>query len=139
MKTVDFYFGYLSSYAYLASLAIPELCERHGAQARFRPVLLAGLLNHWGQLGPAEIAPKGLFAFRACLRHARLRAIPFRAPKYHPFNPLKALRATIATDSDEARMRAAQALYALGWAEGGDVGDPTEPSEDFRNTPALTA
>lgn len=29
MRALDFYFDYLSPYAYLASLEIPALCERH--------------------------------------------------------------------------------------------------------------
>lgn len=126
VKTIDFYFDYLSPFAYLASLAIPSVCERHRAELRLRPVLFAGLLNHWGQRGPAEIPPKALYAFRACLRHASQHGIPFRSPKYHPFNPLTALRATIATETAVDRLRAMNALYELGWARSGDPGDPVE-------------
>ena len=32
MATVEFYFDYLSPYAYLASLEIGPLCRRHGAE-----------------------------------------------------------------------------------------------------------
>lgn len=126
MKTVDFYFDYLSPYAYLASLAAPEVCSRNAARLRFRPVLFAGLLDHWGQRGPAEIAPKGIFAFLSCLRYARLRDIPIRMPKYHPYRPLTALRATLAADSDEDRPKAVRALFELGWVRGGDLGDAVE-------------
>lgn len=126
MKAIDFYFDYLSPFAYLGSLAIPPVCERHGAELRLRPVLFAGLLNHWGQRGPAEIPPKALHAFRACLRHARKHGIPFHAPRYHPFNPLTALRVTIAADTATDRLRAMKALYELAWARGGDPGDPSE-------------
>jgi 2-hydroxychromene-2-carboxylate isomerase len=126
MPDVDFYFDYLSPFAYLASRAVPIVCERNGASLRFRPILFAGLLNHWGQLGPAEIPPKALYAFRACLRYATLHSIPFRTPKYHPFNPLTALRATLAAESEDERRRATAALYELGWARGGDLGDPAE-------------
>jgi 2-hydroxychromene-2-carboxylate isomerase len=124
MKTVDFYFDYLSPFAYLASMTLPAVCERRGAELRLRPILFAGLLNHWGQRGPAEIPPKALYAFRTCLRHARQHGIPFRAPMFHPFNPLTALRATLAVDSPPDQVRAMDALYELGWARGGDLGDP---------------
>lgn len=120
MQTVDFYFDYLSPFAYLAALRVPALCARSGATVVFRPVLFAGLLNRWGQLGPAEIAPKAVHAFRSCLRHARRHGIPFRSPEYHPFNPLTALRATLAAGDRE---RAALALFDFGWAQGGDLGD----------------
>lgn len=126
MKTVDFYFDYLSPYAYLASLAAPDICARNGAHLRFRPVLFAGLLDHWGQRGPAEILPKGMFAFLSCLRYARLRGIPLRMPRYHPFKPLTALRATLAAGSDDDRPKAVRALFELGWVRGGDLGDASE-------------
>ncbi len=72
-RELDFYFDYLSPYAFLASLQIGELCERHDVQLRLRPVLFGGLLNHWGQLGPAEIAPKAQHVFKECLRYALLK------------------------------------------------------------------
>lgn len=126
MRTVDFYFDYLSPFAYLASVAAPEICVRHGVRLRFRPVLFAGLLDHWGQRGPAEIPPKAVYAFRATLRYAKHHGIPFRAPMYHPFKPLTALRATLAADSEEDRPRAVRALFELGWVRGRDLGDPSE-------------
>ena len=58
-RTIDFYFDYLSPYAYLAWLCLPEVTESRDVEIVPRPVLFAGLLNHWGQLGPAEIPPKG--------------------------------------------------------------------------------
>jgi 2-hydroxychromene-2-carboxylate isomerase len=125
-RTVDFYFDYLSPFAYLASLEAPELCARRGANLRFRPVLFAGLLDHFGQRGPAEIPPKAIHAFLATLRYARSRDIPLRSPRFHPFKPLLALRATLAVDTDEERARAVRALFAHGWAEGGDLGDAAE-------------
>lgn len=89
-------------------------------------MLFAGLLDHWGQLGPAEIPPKGLHAFRACLRYARLHGIPLRAPRFHPFKPLVALRATLALEDEAERGRAALALFDLGWGRGGDLGSNAE-------------
>jgi 2-hydroxychromene-2-carboxylate isomerase len=128
MAVVDLYFDYLSPFAYLATILGPDAVARHGATVHFRPVLFAALLNHWGQKGPAEIPPKAIHAFRTCLRAARLRNIPFRSPMYHPFNPLTALRATLACETDDERARAVHALFALGWAQGGDVADPASIS-----------
>lgn len=126
MKTVDFYFDYLSPFAYLASITAPEACGRQGAQVHFRPILFAGLLDHWGQRGPAEIPPKGLHSFRSCFRYAVARGIPLRSPRYHPFRPLLALRSTLAVEDTVARARAVRALFDLGWARGGDLGDAGE-------------
>lgn len=126
MKSLDFYFDYLSPYAYLAALEIPSLCERHDVELRMRPVLFAGLLGHWGQRGPAEIPPKGAHAFRECLRYALLRDIPLRSPRQHPFRPLTALRVSLAQVSGADQLRVIRALFEHGWARGGDLGDDGE-------------
>lgn len=125
-KPVDFYFDYLSPYAYLASLEIESLCERHGVALRWRPVLFAGLLNHWGQRGPAELPPKGFHALKDTLRYARKRGIPLRSPRHHPFNPLLALRTAQAEVSGADQGRIIQALFQMGWAHGGDLGSADE-------------
>jgi 2-hydroxychromene-2-carboxylate isomerase len=126
MKIVDFYFDYLSPFAYLASLQISGVCMRANASVSFRPILLPALLDHWGQRGPAEIPPKAVHTYKECLRYALTHGIAFRAPQMHPFNPLLSLRVTSAAESDAARERVAHALYALGWARGADLGSASE-------------
>lgn len=126
MKTVDFYYDYLSPFAYLASLRVREVCSAANAAVVFRPVLFPALLNHWGQRGPAEIPPKAAHTFKECLRYALPRNLPFRAPKLHPFNPLLALRVNWAAASEDERERVAGVLYALGWAQGGDLSSRDE-------------
>jgi 2-hydroxychromene-2-carboxylate isomerase len=61
--------------------------------------LFAGLLNHWGQKGPAEIPPKRVWTFRYCTWWAAQQGIALRAPAVHPFNPLPYLRLAIAAGS----------------------------------------
>jgi len=123
---VDFYFDYLSPYAYLASREIPALCERKGVELHLKPVLFAGLLNHWGQRGPAEIPPKATHTAKECMRHALLREIPFRPPRHHPFNPLTALRASLAEVAGDEQLHVMRAIYDMGWGGGGDLGNPEE-------------
>jgi len=123
---VDFYFDYLSPYAYLASRELPSLCTRRGVELRLRPVLFAGLLNHWGQRGPAEIPPKAVHTIKECMRYALLREIPCRPPRHHPFNPLTALRASLAEVAGDQQLRIMRAIYDMGWGAGGDLGDAAE-------------
>ncbi len=125
-RQVDFYFDYLSPYAYLASLEIGALCERNGVGLRWRPVLFAGLLDHWGQRGPAELPPKGLHAFKDTLRYALKRGIRLRSPRHHPFNPLVALRVAQAEVSGDAQPQVIRTLFEHGWARGGDLGSADE-------------
>jgi len=94
MKTADWYFDFISPYAYLQAARLDELAKH--ANIRARPVLFAGLLNHHGQLGPAEIAPKRKFVFRQSLWTAKHQGIPMKLPPAHPFKPLPPLRLAIA-------------------------------------------
>ena len=48
------------------------------------PVLFAGLLNHFGQLGPAEIKFKRQHTFRQCLFITDQKGIKFKLPAHHP-------------------------------------------------------
>ena len=123
-RIIDFYFDYLSPYAYLAWLCLPEVTDPRDVEIVPRPVLFAGLLNHWGQLGPAEIPPKGGHVGRETGRFAALRGIPLRMPRYHPFRPLVALRVSLAVVSHDRQKQAITALFKAGWAEGIDLGDP---------------
>lgn len=125
MRSIAFHFDYLSPFAYLASCEVDALGARHGVSIAYRPVLFPALLDHWGQRGPAEIAPKALHVFKDCLRQAQLRGIPFRSPRLHPFRSLTALRLTLAVP-DGDRARAVHALFEHGWAHGGDLADEKE-------------
>jgi 2-hydroxychromene-2-carboxylate isomerase len=119
-RTVDFYFDYLSPFAYFASRQLPEICESRGVSLRWRPVLFAGLLDHWGQRGPAEIPPKAINTFKLCARYAAQHEIPYRSPRFHPFRPLDALRMSLRVVAGDHQPQVVAALFGLGWGGGGD-------------------
>lgn len=119
MRTVDWYIDFISPFAFLQA----EMLARAplAATLRCKPVLFAGLLEHWGQLGPAEIAPKRRFTFRYCLWRARQLGIPMRMPPAHPFNPLPLLRLAIALDGD---FTACLAIGRFVFQDGKSADDP---------------
>ena len=116
---VQWYFDFISPFAYLQSERLDEL--PHGTQIEFKPVLFAALLNHWGQKGPAEIPSKRRFTYREVLWIARRDSIDFRMPPAHPFNPLSALRLAIALGSDSDVVHT---IFRFIWAEGNRPDDP---------------
>lgn len=126
MKRVEVYFDYISGYAYFAWLRLRRLCREREVELVAHPVLFAGLLNHWGQLGPAEIPAKRAFVYADGLRQAALEGVDFACPKYHPFNPLPALRASLREVAGERQLEVIDALWDAGWGRGGDYGDPAE-------------
>lgn len=122
-----FYFDYISPFAYLASTRIEVIGARLGRRVEARPVLLAGLLNHFGQRGPAEIEPKRRWAFRRALLRADQLSVRLRPPPHHPFNPLLALRVTEAAPEAQ-RWSVIRALFEAAWANGSGV----EQESDIR-------
>jgi 2-hydroxychromene-2-carboxylate isomerase len=109
----DWYFDFVSPFAYLQSERLASLAPR--VSVRYKPVLFAGLLGASGQKGPAEIAAKRTFTYRFCVWQARRLGIPFKFPPEHQFNPLPLLRLAIACDSSPA---AIHRIFRFVWADG---------------------
>jgi 2-hydroxychromene-2-carboxylate isomerase len=126
MRTIRFHFDYLSPYAYLAWKRLPALAARHDCAIEPVPTLLAALLAHGGQKGPAEIPAKRLWVMKDTLRTARSLGLPLSPPPSHPFNPLLALRVTAAVDDLGERARLVDALYDHTWG-GAGLGVDNEP------------
>ena len=110
------YFDFVSPYSYLQFEAYPELMQT----AELRPVLFAGLLNHWGGKGPAEIPAKRLQTYRYTYWQAGQHGITMTYPPAHPFNPIHALRLAIALD---CRYEAIKTIFEFIWKEGRSVND----------------
>ena len=119
MRQADWFFDVISPYAYLQFHQMHRLPD--DVQVRFRPVLFAGLLNHWGQLGPAEIEAKKRHTFLLTRWRAAKLGLPFTAPPRHPFNPLTLLRLAIALGSDKG---AIGVIFDHIRADGQDGQDP---------------
>ena len=118
MKTADWYFDFISPFAYLVSENLHRLPD--GIDLRPRPILFAGLLEHWHTRGPAEMEPMRRFTFRHVSWIAERDGIPLRLPPAHPFNPLRLLRLCVALDQ---RLDVAQRLFRFVWTEGRSADD----------------
>jgi 2-hydroxychromene-2-carboxylate isomerase len=116
---VHWIYDVVSPFAYLA---LPRLAQfPAGVTLNAVPVLLAGLLDHFGQRGPAEIPSKRRFTYRFTLWRARRLQLPMRFPPAHPFNPLAALRLIIASGRGLA---GAQIVLNAVFRDGLDVANP---------------
>jgi 2-hydroxychromene-2-carboxylate isomerase len=117
MAAIDWYFDFVSPYSYIALHRLKELPGTVGC----KPVLFAGLLNHFGQKGPAEIPVKRQWTYRWCTWWAGELGIPFRFPAAHPFNPLQHLRLALACES---AADAIERIFLSLWTSGADPSDP---------------
>lgn len=127
MKRLQFWFDPVSPYAYLAFERLPEALVGQSYVVDYRPVLFAGLLDHWGQKGPAEMEPKRAWTFRQVEWLARRHGLPLHTPLQHPFNPIALLRLVLATApaGGTPNRRAVETVLRHVWCgAGADAGDP---------------
>jgi 2-hydroxychromene-2-carboxylate isomerase len=127
MQRVIFDFDVISPYSYLAFERLPQVLEGVSHWVEYRPLLFAGLLKHWGQKAPVDIAPRREFLFRQCAWIAHREGFAFAPPQPHPFNPLALLRLIVASvpAGQQPNRRVVELAFRHVWAREGD--DPNEP------------
>ncbi|MBS7808278.1 2-hydroxychromene-2-carboxylate isomerase [Variovorax sp. PCZ-1] len=124
MKHITFHFDVISPYAYLAFEQLPKALEGISHSVTYKPVLFGAILQHFGQLGPAEIAPKRTWTYRQINWLAKQQSTPLQMPSSHPFNPLGLLRLALACGNAGACNRyVTEVLFRHVWQGGLDAGD----------------
>jgi 2-hydroxychromene-2-carboxylate isomerase len=118
-RTIAWVFDIISPFAYLSLKQLPQLPA--DVDVELVPVLLAGLLSHHGQLGPAEMPSKRRFTYRFAVWRGRRMGIDLHMPPAHPFNPLAALRLIIAAGGHR---EAIGVVFEAVFRNGLDVADP---------------
>lgn len=102
----SFYYDAVSPYAYLAFERLHSDAHKgvlDKAEVSFKPVVLGALLQHFGQLGPAEVAGKRQHTYRqASFVAERVVKVPMSFPALHPFNSLALQRLAVACSTDAA-------------------------------------
>ena len=130
MKQITFYLDVISPYAYLAFEALPDALQGQSYAMIYKPVLFAGMLKHYGQLGPAEIVPKRIWTYQQVLWLGRQLKIPLDLPSHHPFNPLTLLRLACACSGDATapdgmpNRWVCETIFRHVWQGGLDAEDP---------------
>jgi len=119
MRKAIWYFDFISPFAYICLHRLKELPA--DLQIEYCPILFAGVLNHWGQKGPAELPTKRRYTYRWSHWWANSLGLPLRFPAAHPFNPLHHLRLAIACGT---RPEAIRKIFDAVWTTGADATDP---------------
>tara|TARA_R110000782_G_scaffold65058_5_gene132471 strand:+ start:260 stop:901 length:642 start_codon:yes stop_codon:yes gene_type:complete len=117
-NTIIWYFDFISPFAYLQQVRFREFSDDVTIQSR--PILFAGLLNHWQHKGPAEIPAKRLFTYQHVAWLAKRQGVQLRMPPAHPFNPLRPLRLAIAMEND---MGVIAKIFKYIWHDGLSIDD----------------
>lgn len=124
MKHICFYLDFVSPYAYLAFEELPQALMGLSYSVTYKPLLLAALLKHHGQLGPAEVPAKRDWTYRHVQWLAQTQGRKLDMPAVHPFNPLGLLRLAMATDAKGHPNRyVCETLFKHVWVDGADAAD----------------
>jgi len=125
MKQIDFYLDFISPYAYLAFEQLPVALMGLSYSVTYKPVLFGAMLQHHGQLGPAEIKPKRDWTYRHVAWLAQRHGIELQLPAAHPFNPLALLRLAVASNAQGTPNRfVTETILHHVWHGGADAADP---------------
>jgi 2-hydroxychromene-2-carboxylate isomerase len=121
---ISWVFDLISPYAYLGFAQLSQLPP--GIEVELVPALFGVVLNHHGQVGPAEIDSKRRFTYRFVIWRARQMGVPFKMPPTHPFNCLNAMRLVVAAGCDRKTVATA---FDFVFGQGRDVADPAVLAE----------
>jgi 2-hydroxychromene-2-carboxylate isomerase len=97
IKEIDFYFDFISPYAYLAYKKIQLLPK--DIKVNYKPILLGGLHNLEGITAPAFIKPKLKHMINDCLLISEKNNFDFKWNSKFPINSLNVMRGYFSVNS----------------------------------------
>ena len=92
IKSIDFYFDFISPYSYLAHKKIKALKEKKNIIFNYKPILVGGLHNLQGITAPAFIKPKLKHMMSDCDLIAKKNKSTFIWNSKFPINSLNIMR-----------------------------------------------
>jgi len=129
-EPIDFYFDFLSSYGYFASLRIDELAAHHGRSVRWHSMLLGvSVMKTMGLKPLLETPLKCDYVLRDTTRYMRRHGLRLARKLTDPFmDPRAAARGFYWVRRHRPGQEAAFARVAFDryWREGHDLGTPAQ-------------
>jgi 2-hydroxychromene-2-carboxylate isomerase len=123
-EPIDFYFDFISPYAYIGSTQIDAIAARHGRVVNWRPVLIGvTIMKVMGMKPLTETPVKSESLRHDGARMAKVYGIPF---KYHGLKGINSLAASRAflwlTGQDrDLALRFARRIFERLWVDGLDI------------------
>lgn len=138
---IEFYFDFLSSYGYFASLRIEEIAQRHGRNVQWHSMLLGvSVMKVMGLKPLLETPLKGDYVLRDAARYMRLRGLVLARKISDPMmDPRPAARAFywVRRHHLGAEAAFARAVYDRYWRLGKDLSLPHEIADIAAQDPSL--
>src|SRR5262245_16504849 len=121
---IDFYFDFVSPYAYVGSTQIEALAARHGRQVEWRPVLIGITIMKVMGIKPLTETPlKQDYLRHDGARMAAIYGVPFRNHGLTGFNSVAACRAFLWLKARDPQLavRFAHRIFKRLWVESRDI------------------
>lgn len=138
---IEFYFDFLSSYGYFASLRIEEIAQRHGRNVQWHSMLLGvSVMKVMGLKPLLETPLKGDYVLRDAARYMRLHGLVLARKISDPMmDPRPAARAFywVRRHHLGAEAAFARAVYDRYWRLGKDLSLPHEIADIAAQDPSL--
>ncbi len=120
---VEYFFDYVSPFAYLADTQLRALAERSGAEIVYRPFFLAGVMQAAKITPPINSPNKGAYMMTDIRRWVERYRVPLNPNPHFPVNTLHAMRAAVAAIGDQRFGDFHRAMFSGVWVEGKNLAD----------------
>jgi len=131
MKTLEFFYDYVSSYSYLAN---HEIARLEGVDVRYRPFFLGAVMKATGNRPPGSVPAKGAYLGRDLQRWAGRYGIEFRFNSVFPQNTLTALRLALVAQQRGDFEALHDSLFKGMFVSDRDLGNPATLGEILTET-----
>ncbi len=119
-KTLDFYFDFMSPFAYLAHVRLPAIARQYGYRIEYHPIDLIRAKLEAGNTGPSNrmIPPKIAYLQQDLARWAALYGVPIKTP--HTHDSMLANLGTFAAMEAGRTQDFVDAMWNHAWGHGRD-------------------
>ena len=133
IKSIEFYFDFISPYSFLAHKQIRKLENNEGIKIIYKPVLLGGLHNLHGIKAPAFIPAKAKHMVRDCKLIAEKNNIRFKFNSYFPIKTLNLMRGVLVAEEDNIKKYYIDNIFNTIWQDGLNMNDATVVQKILQN------
>lgn len=127
--TIEYYYDVVSPNSYLANKVLPSVAEKHGAEVRYIPCLLGGIMKATNNQAPfvafANVTGKLDYLRVQMQRYIAKHGLgKFKMNPHFPLNSIMMMRGAVAADRDGRLVEYIDVAERLMWEEGLKLDDP---------------
>ena len=132
-KNIDFYFDFVSPYAFISFQQIKKIKFEQGFKFKLKPILLGGLHNLHKITAPAFVPAKARFMIRDCKMVSDKYKISFKFNSYFPIKTVSLMRGVLIAEEDGVANEYIDKIFEALWISGLNLNDQTIIDKVLKN------